>query len=464
MVQSTSSYSFMSSQLEAVAEANGNESLPKTGERRYDDGNYRDVKDIQKPEDEQILMIKIHKRRQLENGQQVIENGRDDIPKEIHTQNGVLGHSKTDPSKTLIDDKEKYKKRRPPDERGRVLHAKQKNSNSPRFKLKRSLPFTSRCPWLKSDCLPKQMRRRKRNWREHLDRQAQSFSDAHEFDSRQIATWQENWRGDSLKGGRNASNTPDGTGTADGKTPLEDTETTALMQGKSTEHAAKRGNSRIETAPSTINKSFDKNSTVMSHSMSSPALGTTSHAHPRRQSSQTSLIKGAGNMETRLSRISQIAMQARQKVSQALTASSSENMCSASVKRMKQTRRTLRMFTCVVVVFAICMLPNQVTWIWMAFTGTHLNHVLYTVFYFLTYTNSVINPWIYGAVNPSFRKAYRKVFCCNPHITSTRNSPMRRSSSKLTYLCTNRGEIEMNNSKPDAKQKEPSLNSNDEEK
>ena len=81
----------------------------------------------------------------------------------------------------------------------------------------------------------------------------------------------------------------------------------------------------------------------------------------------------------------------------------------ASTARLKQTKNTLKMFTGVVVVFAICMMPNQITWFYLTFKPSPLNHVLETVFYWLTYANAVLNPWIYGGLNPYIKKAYCQV-------------------------------------------------------
>ena len=177
-----------------------------------------------------------------------------------------------------------------------------------------------------------------------------------------------------------------------------------------------------------------KSTRKMSHSASSPALSSYNAEARRKDPMAVPAKKFSYDPDARLSRLGQLAAHARRRISAALTSSSSDNMCMASMKRMRQTRRTLRMFTCVVVVFAICMLPNQITWIWMSYNdGVHLHHVIYTVFYFLTYTNSVINPWIYGAVNPSFRKAYRKVFTCKKRQVINRNDKAR-NSSKISSL------------------------------
>ena len=190
------------------------------------------------------------------------------------------------------------------------------------------------------------------------------------------------------------------------------------------------GQERGMTSQTAVSQDVESSdASKMKQSASSPAISSAgTQSQRRRESMPAAWQKSTSQQEVRATRFSQ-----KKRLTQVVSQNSNESMSVASIKRMKQTRRTLRMFTCVVVVFAICMLPNQITWIWMAFNGAHLNHILYTVFYFLTYTNSVINPWIYGAVNPSFRRAYSKIFFCKSNQNLTRRIPTR-SSSKLSFL------------------------------
>ena len=439
VIQSTSNYSFKSSQLEAVDENNGNECGSwMTGNKGvFDDKGESNENAVQKLEDEQILM-----KSMCEGQHGMVHKVEADSTKEDHKEtklNGFAGHNILEKHSTEDADGSKRGNLRNADDDSKIMN--DTNVEPGRFKLYRLLPFAIRCPWIKSDCLPKKLTRSTRNRKQRLQTHVQSISEAHETDLSQPAENEDYSEKDNLKSGTIAGDALESD--TQPKPMAEDAEITILLQEKSAESrpTTARGILQRENMSILAKNTFDRNPSTMSHSMSSPALGTTAtpHGNTRRQSSQPSLLKGLSQVETRPSRISQIAMQARQKVSQALTASSAENMCSASIKRMKQTRRTLRMFTCVVVVFALCILPNQITWIWLSFSGAHLSHVLYTVFYFLTYTNSVINPWIYGAVNPSFRKAYRRVFRCQTSSKRNRSKQMR-TSSKLTYLCSNKEE------------------------
>ena len=457
MIQSISNYSFKSSQLEAVEENNDNER--GTGEQNYNGDNESDVIGIERPEDEQMLVINMSKKRLLEKRHEDVKNKRKKSQQTYqngigsHLHNGLGKYSKTDNAEEILvrasdddndddDDDDRHLE---------VTNTKVKRST--RSKLKRALQLETKCPWLKSDCLPKKMKRSKKNCKDHLETQAQSISEEDESGMSLHSGKQENWKLDNLKLDKNTVDAPESEGNTEAKHRTEDPVKAIPLQSKKAEHRVARGIPQAESTPHITKKiSCERNPDSMSHSISSPTLRRSSHGTTRRQSSHPSLTKGTGHTEPRLSKISQIAMQAKQKVTHALNTNSTENMCTASIKRMKQTRRTLRMFTCVVVVFAVCILPNQITWIWMAFNGAHLNHVLYTVFYFLTYTNSVLNPWIYGAVNPSFRKAYRKMFCCKSKSNTSRNNDVHRTSSKLTYLCAHKDENDVMKSKKNSLQ------------
>ncbi|XP_057316296.1 alpha-2Da adrenergic receptor-like [Hydractinia symbiolongicarpus] len=80
--------------------------------------------------------------------------------------------------------------------------------------------------------------------------------------------------------------------------------------------------------------------------------------------------------------------------------------------RYKQTMRTLKMFTTVVVVFAIFALPTQVIYIWQDFDINKgpIPPSLALIFSILTHFNSMANSWIYGGFNKHFRAAYKEIF------------------------------------------------------
>ncbi|XP_004209212.1 alpha-1A adrenergic receptor [Hydra vulgaris] len=71
--------------------------------------------------------------------------------------------------------------------------------------------------------------------------------------------------------------------------------------------------------------------------------------------------------------------------------------------RRMQTLLMFRLFVTIVIVFGLFMLPNQITWLYMAFLEKTFTNKWTTIAYWLTYTNSVLNPIIYGT-NQNFYK------------------------------------------------------------
>ena len=86
-------------------------------------------------------------------------------------------------------------------------------------------------------------------------------------------------------------------------------------------------------------------------------------------------------------------------------------------KRQKQTISIFKLFLIIVLLFAVCMIPNQVTWLCMTFGTDSISETWLTISYWITYTNSVLNPILYG-INTRFRKFYKKLFksCCGKQI------------------------------------------------
>ncbi|EDO46212.1 predicted protein, partial [Nematostella vectensis] len=77
--------------------------------------------------------------------------------------------------------------------------------------------------------------------------------------------------------------------------------------------------------------------------------------------------------------------------------------------RREQHFKVTKMFIIVVIVFAISMFPNQVLWLWVDY-GDFSNHphfpVTAVVCRLFTYSNSVLNPFIYGLYSKEFRSGY----------------------------------------------------------
>lgn len=82
-------------------------------------------------------------------------------------------------------------------------------------------------------------------------------------------------------------------------------------------------------------------------------------------------------------------------------------------RRYKQTRQLLIRFTIIMLVFTICMLPNQVLWHLVDFyyNGNEaFSSLTHDIAYLITYTNCIINPLIYGQYNKKFRANVSRTF------------------------------------------------------
>ena len=79
----------------------------------------------------------------------------------------------------------------------------------------------------------------------------------------------------------------------------------------------------------------------------------------------------------------------------------------------KHNIRATKMFVTVVAVFAICMLPNQIYWLWSDFgDGLQSGHsnMIGIVCRMFTYMNGVFNPVIYSIYRKDFYKGFRRLW------------------------------------------------------
>lgn len=79
-------------------------------------------------------------------------------------------------------------------------------------------------------------------------------------------------------------------------------------------------------------------------------------------------------------------------------------------QRKEQHLKVTKMFITVVIVFAISMFPNQVFWLWVDFgnlIGNRYFSMTSIICRIFTYSNSVLNPLIYGLYSKEFRKGYK---------------------------------------------------------
>ena len=78
------------------------------------------------------------------------------------------------------------------------------------------------------------------------------------------------------------------------------------------------------------------------------------------------------------------------------------NWCRYVKKRAEQNIKVVKVFVTAVVVFAICLLPNHVLWLWHDFgEGKHFRYFSEVVVFcnIMVYLNSAINPFIFGKIS-----------------------------------------------------------------
>lgn len=84
-------------------------------------------------------------------------------------------------------------------------------------------------------------------------------------------------------------------------------------------------------------------------------------------------------------------------------------------KRLERNTRIVKMLVTVVLFYALCLLPNQVVWMWIEFGDGASYPSLTTLLAFtgmLVYINSIVNPFLYAGMNDEFKKGFEKLLCC----------------------------------------------------
>ena len=99
-----------------------------------------------------------------------------------------------------------------------------------------------------------------------------------------------------------------------------------------------------------------------------------------------------------------------------------------SARKKLQNVHVTKMFVLIVMVFALSMFPNQVLWLWVDFGNGGENQyfaVISAVCRLFTYSNSVLNPIIYGFYSREFRSGKTKL----KTTISTENNPGAHSQA-----------------------------------
>ena len=130
-----------------------------------------------------------------------------------------------------------------------------------------------------------------------------------------------------------------------------------------------------------------------------------------------------------------IALKIRQNNAIQLLPKSSQAIAAAVRKRMKQTSKITNMLIALVILYAVCMLPQHLVFLW--WTYGDLGSSKYRV-YVLRFSNvfpmanSALNPIAYGTLNAEFKKVFKNFFNCECHKSDdVRNMQGSRASNPL---------------------------------
>lgn len=84
-------------------------------------------------------------------------------------------------------------------------------------------------------------------------------------------------------------------------------------------------------------------------------------------------------------------------------------------RRLEHNTKIVKMLVSVVLLYAICLLPNQVVWLWFEFgSGQNWSHIKELLAFgsLMVYINSSVNPLLYAGMNEEFRKGFIGIIKC----------------------------------------------------
>ena len=88
---------------------------------------------------------------------------------------------------------------------------------------------------------------------------------------------------------------------------------------------------------------------------------------------------------------------------------------SKAIQRLERNTKIVKMLVTVVLLYGICMLPNQVVWLWFEFgSGQNSPYLkaLLTLGSSMVYLNSSVNPILYAGMNEDFRRGFLGLLRC----------------------------------------------------
>lgn len=103
-----------------------------------------------------------------------------------------------------------------------------------------------------------------------------------------------------------------------------------------------------------------------------------------------------------------------------------------------EARKVVRMLVVVTLLFAICVLPNNIMWLWLDFgSGRSYSKFWDTVAFtnIILFANSAANPIAYTICHENFREEFKLYFTCDPKIfQSMAESTITYTRSRLRSL------------------------------
>ena len=110
-----------------------------------------------------------------------------------------------------------------------------------------------------------------------------------------------------------------------------------------------------------------------------------------------------------------IAMKIRQNSAVQLLPKSSQVVAAAVRQRMKQTAKITNMLIALVILYAICMLPQHIVFLWWTYGDLGTSKYRVYVLRFsnvFPMANSALNPIAYGTLNKEFKTVFKNFFKC----------------------------------------------------
>lgn len=104
----------------------------------------------------------------------------------------------------------------------------------------------------------------------------------------------------------------------------------------------------------------------------------------------------------------------------------------AHAKRLKREKKAAKTVGIIVGGFMICWSPFFTAYLLKAFCADCTPPLLFTIFFWLGYCNSAVNPFVYALFSRDYRYAFKKLLTCR--CRREHPVPVRRKSSRFMSL------------------------------